>query len=92
MRASCKRLGFHTIDDLIIHFSLGLIPQLSQIEGSGHWAGGNKASITQRCEAERRQKEIRVLFMHRSGATAASVKGSSGALQILNPSATPGCP
>lgn len=60
VRAACKWLGRCTIDDLIIHFSLGLIPQLSQIKGWGTGLEGVRHPSDREMRENEEEKEVRV--------------------------------
>lgn len=74
-RASCEWLGLRAIHDLIIHFSLGLIPRLSPIKGPGYWTGGKKAFIRPGSEREReRERNKGPFYAQLSWASSASVK------------------
>lgn len=65
--------GICTVDDLIIHFSLGIISLLSQIKGSGLWVEGNKTPSDQ--EVRKKKTVTRVQTAKLSQDKASTAKG-----------------
>lgn len=65
--------GICTVDDLIIHFSLGIISWFSHNRGSGLWAEGNKTPSDQ--EVQRKKTVTRVQTAKLSQNKASTAKG-----------------
>lgn len=67
-------LGLRTIDDLIIRFSLGLIPRLSQIKGGGTGLERIRHPSDQEMSETEEGKEVRVQTAELSQDAAPSTK------------------
>lgn len=74
VRPACKWPGRCTIDDLIIHFSLGLIPRLSQIKGWSTGLEGVRHPSDQEMREKEEGKEVRVQTAELSQDAAPSTK------------------